>query len=264
MAQASKPLAVVTGASSGIGFQLAKQFAENGFALLVTAEDDGIIDAADKLRAFCNVEYAQIDLRTCDGVDELCKKIESCGCPVDSIAINAGVGVGGRFIETDLDEELDMIALNVNSSVHLAKHIVQKMITQGHGRILITSSIAAIMPTPYQTVYGATKAFLLSFAEGLRSELKDTGVTITALMPGATETNFFHRANLDDTKVGVAKKDDPTDVARDGFKALMDGKDHVVAHSVKTKMQGMMADIMPETAKAEMHRKQAEPGSATH
>jgi len=264
MAQANKPFAVVTGASSGIGFQLAKQFAENGFDLLVTAEDVGIIDAADKLRALCNVEYAQIDLRSCDGVDELCEKIASCGVPVDSIAINAGVGVGGRFIETDLDEELDMIALNVNSSVHLAKHMAQKMVMQGHGRILITSSLAAIMPIPYQTVYAATKAFLLSFAQGLRSELQDTGVTVTALMPGATETNFFHRAGLDDTKIGVAKKDDPADVAKDGFRALMDGKDHVLAHSIKTKMQGAMADILPETTKADMNRPQSEPGSARH
>jgi short-subunit dehydrogenase len=256
--------AVVTGASSGIGFELARKFSENGFDLLIVAEDAGIADAADKLRARADIDYLQLDLRIPGNVDKLYTAITEKNRPLDAIAINAGVGVGGRFIETDLEEEINMISLNVNSSVHLTKKIAKMMVGQGEGKILITSSIAAIMPTPFQAVYGATKAFLLSFAEALRSELKDTGVTVTALMPGATDTNFFRRANLENTKIGEAKKDDPADVARDGFEALMEGKDHVVAHSAKTRMQSIMADILPETAKAEMHRKMAEPGSARH
>jgi uncharacterized protein len=183
---------------------------------------------------------------------------------VDAIAINAGVGVGGDFARaTSLQAELDLINLNVTSSVHLAKRVVKDMVDRGQGRILFTSSIAATMPAPFEAVYGASKAFLLSFSEALGNELKGTGVTVTALMPGATETNFFHRAAMDDTKVGASQKDDPAEVARGGFEALMAGEDKVIAGSFKNKLQGGLGSrILPETVKAELHRKQAEPGSA--
>ena len=117
------------------------------------------------------------------------------------------------------------------------------------------------MPGPFEAVYAASKAFVQSFAEGLRNELKDTGVTVTTFLPGPTDTNFFHRANMDDTKAGTSKKDDPADVAMQGFEALMDGKDHVIAGSLKTKMQGAMTNLLPQTANAEQHRKLTEPGS---
>jgi len=256
-------LAVVTGASSGIGFELAKLFANHGYDLIVVAEDAAISSAAELLRSLGpSVESVQADLATQRGVEELWQRVQGAGRPVDAIAINAGVGVGGPFLETDLAAELNMINLNVTGAVHLAKLIVRGMAARNEGKILITSSIAAEMPAPFEAVYGATKAFLLSFSEALRNELKDTNITVTALQPGPTETNFFHRAGLDDTKVGADKKDDPADVARDGFEALMAGKDHVVAGSLKNKVQAAMAQVTPETMKAEQHRKLAEPGSA--
>jgi uncharacterized protein len=182
---------------------------------------------------------------------------------VDAIAINAGVGVGGDFArETDLKDELNLINLNVVSTVHLAKRIVKDMVANGKGRILFTSSIAALMPAPFEAVYAASKAFVHSFAEGIRNELKDTGVTVTSLMPGPTDTNFFDRAGMDDTKVAQDKKDDPSEVAKQGFEALMAGKDSVIAGSLKTKIMGMGSRFMPETVSAELHRQLSEPGSA--
>jgi short-subunit dehydrogenase len=260
----TKPLAVVTGASNGIGYELATQFAQHGFDLVVAAEDGGIAEAA---RAFeglgAGVESLQVDLATYDGVEQLYGRITASGRPVEALALNAGVGVGGDFARgTALKDELTLIALNVVSPVHLAKRVLPDMVAHGQGRVLFTSSIAATMPAPFEAVYGASKAFLLSFAEALRNELKDTGVTVTALMPGPTETNFFHRAGMDDTKVSASEKDDPAEVARQGFEALMAGKDKVIASSLKTKLQGAANELLPETAKAEAHRRLAEPGSA--
>jgi short-subunit dehydrogenase len=258
----ARQLAVVTGASSGIGLELAKQFAEHDFDLLIAAEDAGIQTAATTLRALgCEVEAIQVDLATKAGVDQLWRRMQANERPVEAVAINAGVGVGGPFVDTDLQAELKLIDLNVTSVVYLSKHVVRDMVSRGQGRILFTSSIAAEMPAPFEAVYGASKAFELSFAEALRNELKDTGVTITALQPGPTETNFFTRAGLEDTRVGQGKKDDPAEVARQGFEALMAGKDHVVAGSLKNKVQSALAQVTPETAKAAAHRKLAEPGS---
>jgi len=263
MENSSGQLAVVTGASSGIGLELAKLFAQNGYDLVIVAEDEAIESAADQLRSLGPmVESVQADLATEDGVEELWERIEEMGRPVDAIAINAGVGVGGPFLETDLEEEINLINLNVTGAVHLAKHVVQHMAERGEGKILFTSSIAADMPAPFEAVYGASKAFLLSFSEALRNELKDTNITVTALQPGPTDTNFFDRAGMQDTKVGADKKDDPADVARDGFEALMAGKDHVVAGSFKNKVQSTMAQVTPDKVTAEMHRKLSEPGSA--
>lgn len=260
----TRPLAVVTGASNGIGYELAKQFAQNGFDLLVTSTGPSINEAAiafEKLGA--QVETVEADLATYDGVETLYNKIKATGRSVDAIAINAGVGVGGDFArETDLKDELNLINLNVVSSVHLAKRVVKDMVDRHQGRILFTSSIAALMPGPFEAVYAASKAFLHSFSEALRNELKDTGVTVTSLMPGPTDTNFFHRARMDDTKAGADKKDDPAMVAKQGFEALMAGKDSIVAGSLKTKLQGTVSKVLPDTANAEQHRQLTEPGSA--
>jgi short-subunit dehydrogenase len=256
--------AVVTGASSGIGLELAKQFAEHGFDVLITAEDNGIDTAAREIQAIGPSAYpVQLDLAKPEGVEKLYATIESMGRPVDAIAINAGVGSGGDFARgTPLEADLSLIDLNVRSTVHLAKLIAKDMVARGHGRILFTSSIAATMPGTFNAVYNASKAFVQSFSQAIRNELKDTGVTVTALMPGATETNFFHRANMDDTKVGAGEKDDPADVARDGFEALMAGKDHVIAGSFMNKVQATMAHVLPDTVLADLHRRQAEPGTA--
>lgn len=260
----NRSLAVVTGASNGIGYELALQFAQNGFDLLVTATGSSINEAAVTLEELgAKVETVQADLATYDGVETLYNKIKATNRPVEAIAINAGVGVGGEFArETDLQSELNLINLNVVSSVHLAKRVVNDMVERGNGRILFTSSIAAIMPGPFEAVYAASKAFIHSFSEALRNELKDTGVTVTALMPGPTDTNFFHRAGMDDTLVGANQKDDPAVVAKQGFEALMKGKDHIIAGSLLTKIQGAVSQVLPDTVNAEQHRKLSEPGSA--
>jgi short-subunit dehydrogenase len=259
----TKPLAVVTGASSGIGFELAKQFATNGFDLVVAAEDDAISTAAGELADLgSEVCEVQVDLATDEGVDELYRRIRETGRPVDAVALNAGIGAGGAFAtDTDLHDELRLIDLNVRSTVHLAKHVVRDMVARDQGRLLFTSSIASTMPGSFQAVYNASKSFVQSFALALRNELKDTGVTVTSLMPGPTDTEFFERADMLDTKVGTDDKDDPADVAREGFEALMAGKEKVVSASMKTKLQGRGSRFIPDSAKAEMHRKMAEPGS---
>lgn len=258
----TRPLAVVTGASNGIGYELAKQFARNGFDLLVTSTGSTIDEAAKSFKVLgAKVETVQADLATYDGVEALYRHIQKTGRPVEAIAINAGVGVGGEFTKTDLHAEINLIELNVVSSVHLAKRIVKDMVDRGRGKILFTSSIAALMPGPFEAVYAASKAFLQSFSQALRNELKDTGVTVTALMPGPTDTNFFHRADMDDTKAGSGKKDDPAEVAKQGFEALMAGKDSIIGGSIATKIQGTASQILPDTVSAEMHRQLTEPGS---
>jgi short-subunit dehydrogenase len=263
MAKGSKGFAVVTGASSGIGRELARVFAENGYDLFVTSGSEKIETAVPEFEALgVEVSSTQADLSTYEGVEKLWQAIKATGRPVDAIAINAGIGVGGDFArETELEDELKLVQLNVTSVVHLAKRVLQDMVARGSGRVLVTSSIAGTMPTPLEAVYGASKAFELSFVQSLRAELKDTGVTITALQPGPTNTNFFHRAGMDDTKVGSEGKytNDPRDVARQGYEALMYGKDHIFAASMKTKMEGELGKFVPDSLKAEQHRKMAEP-----
>jgi uncharacterized protein len=262
----SRPLAVVTGASSGIGYELAKQFAQHGYDLVVAAEDRGIVEAVSAFESLgARVTSVQVDLAKAEGVERLYATLQQLGRPVDAIALNAGVGVGGDFVRhTELQAELNLIALNVTSSVHLAKRVLKDMVARGQGRVLFTSSIAATMPGPFEAVYSASKAFLLSFSESLRNELQDTGVTVTALMPGPTETNFFHRAGMDDTRVGASEKDSAEEVARQGFEALMAGKDKVVAGALSNKLMAAAAKVLPEPVTAAQHRKLSEPGSAHH
>jgi uncharacterized protein len=264
MTASHRPLAVVTGASSGIGLELARQFADNGFDLIIASEDADIAAAARELEpSGASVEAVQADLAKDSGVDELRRRIAAAGRPVEAVALNAGIGAGGAFAtDTDLHQELKIIDLNVRSTVHLAKHVVRDMVARDQGRILFTSSIASTMPGAFQAVYNASKSFVQSFALALRNELKDTNVTVTSLMPGPTETEFFERADMLDTKVGASDKDDPADVARDGFEALMDGKERVVASSASTKAQARASRLTPDAVKAEMHRRMAEPGSA--
>lgn len=259
----TRQFAVVTGASRGIGYELAKQFAQNGFDLLIAADSELVHQAAGDLEALgANVQPVQVNLAKHEGTHELLAAIDAAGRPVDAVAINAGVGVSGRFLETDLGEEMDMVRLNVLSVLHLVKYMAKQMAARGSGRILITSSIAGTMPTPYEAVYGATKAFDRALGQSIREELKDTGVTVTVLMPGATETNFFHRAGADDTKLGASEKDDPAEVAKDGFEALMAGKDHVVAGSLKNKFQAAAGYGLPDPMVAKFHADMSEPGSA--
>ena len=254
---------MVTGASSGIGYELAKQFAQNGFDLLVAAGSDDIHRAAQELQTDgADVTPIKVNLADHDGTHELIAAIESAGRPVDALALNAGFGLSGAFVETDLRTEMDMIRLNVMSVVHVAKYVIKDMVARRSGRVLITSSIAGTMPTPYEAIYGATKAFDRSFSQSIREELKDTGVTVTTLMPGATETNFFHRAGADDTKLGASEKDNPAEVAKEGFEALMAGKDHVVAGSAKNKLQAAAGYVLPDPLVAKAHAGMSKPGSA--
>jgi len=257
---AIKPLAVVTGASSGIGYELAKQFAQHGYDLVVAAEDARITQAARELEALgVSVDSVQVDLATYGGNEELYGKV--AGRPVDAAAINAGVGVAGEFVKTDLEAALNLIHLNCSSTVHLAKRLAAGMVQRGQGRLLFTASEVSVSPSPYQSVYAASKAFVYNFAQSLRGELKDTGVTVTAFMPGPTDTEFFERAGAEDTKVGQMNKDDPELVARQGFEALMAGEDRVNAGSLKTRIQGRVGEMLPDPASARAYGKMSEPGS---
>jgi short-subunit dehydrogenase len=259
----TRRLALVTGASSGIGRELATQFAEHDFDLIVAAEDEAIHAVADELEMLgVSAQAVQVDLAATDGVDALYRRVAAADRPLDAVALNAGIGAGGAFAtDTALDDELRLIDLNVRSTVHLTKHVVRDMVHRDRGRLLFTSSIAATMPGSHQAVYNASKSFVQSFALALRDELRDTNITVTALMPGPTDTEFFERADMLDTRVGAGKKDDPADVARDGFEALMAGDERVVSASLATKLQGRGSRLLPDSAKAAMHRKMAEPGS---
>jgi short-subunit dehydrogenase len=263
---AGKPLALVTGASSGIGLELAKQFAQHGFDLVVVAENPEIAQTASELSSFgAEVTPVQADLSTYEGVEQLCSETRGLGRPVEALALNAGVGSGGPFSATDLRKELEVIAVNVTSTVHLAKRIIPDMVSRGRGKVLITSSIASTQPGPYEAVYAATKAFDQSFAESIREELEDTGVTVTSLMPGVTRTNFFRRADMTDTRAGSDEKlqDDPAKVAEQGFTAMMDGEEKVVAGSPLNKVMAATARVTPDALKAKMHTALSEPGSGS-
>jgi short-subunit dehydrogenase len=258
----AKQFAIVTGASSGIGFSLAKELAARGYDLGICSSGERLSGAAKELRLLgVNVMEVQADLAAQDGVKQFWDQVQSLGRNIDVACINAGVGVGGLFAETDLDAELNSVYLNCVSTVQLAKYVVQHMLARNEGKMLFTASIAGEMVAPRQAVYAATKAFDLSFAHSLRYELRDTGISVTALQPGPTNTDFFHRAGMDSTQVGSEGKNEsqPDDVARQGIEALLSGKDHVYAASTKTKVEGMLASVTPGSVKGAMHEKMSKP-----
>ena len=260
MAKKSRPLAVVTGASAGIGYELAKLCAKDGFDLVIAADEKEIEKAADTLRAFdADVTSVFADLATIKGVDKLYDGIN--GRDVDALLANAGHGLGKGFLDQDFEEARHVVDTNITGTIYLIQKVGRDMRKRGTGRILITGSIAGFIPGTFQAVYNGTKAFIDSFSFALRAELKDTGVTVTCLMPGATETNFFERADMLDTKVGQGKKDDPADVARVGFDAMMRGDGDVVS-GWQNKLQSAIANVTPAAILAEQHRRMAEPGSA--
>jgi short-subunit dehydrogenase len=258
----SKPLAVVTGASSGIGFELAKCCAEEGYDLVVAADRAEIEEAAEEFRALgAKVATVLADLATLEGVDELYAETKRQRRPVEALLANAGHGLGHAFLDQDFAAARHVVDTNVTGTIYLIHKIGRDMRKRGAGRILITGSVAGFMPGSFQAVYNGTKAFIDSFSFALRNELKDSGVTVTCLMPGATDTDFFERAGMLDTKVGQGKKDDPAFVAKLGFDAMMKGEGDVVS-GWKNKLQTAMANVTPAARLAEQHRKLAEPGSA--
>ncbi|HEX2115555.1 MAG TPA: SDR family NAD(P)-dependent oxidoreductase [Alphaproteobacteria bacterium] len=262
MAKESRPLAIVTGASTGIGFELARCCVEDVYDAVIVADEPQIHDAAAKLRGSGrSVTAVEADLATIDGVDKLLAETKKLDRPVDALLANAGRGLGKAFLDQDFNDIRHVIDTNVTGTLYLIHKIARDMRARSHGRVLITGSIAGFMPGTYQAVYNATKAFLDSFSFALRHELKNSGVTVTCLMPGATETDFFERADLLDTKIGQSKKDDPADVARKGYKAMMNGEGDVVT-GWHNKLQSAIANVLPAGVTAEMHRSMAEPGSA--
>ena len=262
MATQSRPFAVVTGASSGIGLELAKCCAQGGFDVLVVADEAQIQVAAGDVASFgTRVEHLQADLSTQQGVDELYSAIG--GRPVAALLANAGRGLGRGFLEQDWRDIQRVIDTNVTGTLYLIQRIGRDMVAARSGRILITGSIAGFMPGTYQAVYNGTKALLDSFSFALRHEIKDSGVTVTCLMPGATETEFFERADMMDTKVGTDKKMSASDVAKVGYEAMMKGEGDVVA-GWQNKLQAAIAHIMPAGALANMHESMAKPGTAKH
>jgi short-subunit dehydrogenase len=256
----SRPLAIVTGASTGIGYELARCCAEDGFDLIVAADEPDIKKAAaDSAALGAKVDAVEADLATIEGVDKLYAVIG--GRQVDALLANAGRGLGKGFLDQDFDDVLRVVNTNSTGTIYLIQKVGRDMRARKRGRILTTGSIAGFIPGTYQAVYNASKAFLDSFSFALRAELKDSGVTVTCLMPGATETEFFARADMLDTAIGQGKKDDAADVARIGFKAMKNGEGDVVS-GWHNKLQSAIANITPASILAEQHRKKAAPGSA--
>ena len=259
MATTQRPLAVVTGASSGIGLELAKIAAERGYDLVICADDPAINFAKDEITADgVEITPVRADLSTQEGVDQLYASITRIGRPVDALLANAGIGLGHGFLDQEPAAWKRVIDTNVFGTLALIHRVGRDMRERNAGRILITGSIAGFMPGSFQAVYNGTKAFLDSFSFALRNELKETKITVTCLMPGATETEFFDRADMLDTSVGKAKKDDPAMVARVGFDAMLDGKGDVVA-GLKNKIITAVAAVTPASMLAEQHRHMAEP-----
>jgi short-subunit dehydrogenase len=253
------PLAVVTGASSGIGYELAKCCASEGFDLVVAADEARIRDAGRVFeRLGASVTALEADLATLEGVDRLYAAL--AGRPVDALLANAGRGLGKAFLDQEFGDVMRVVNTNITGTLSLVQKIGRDMRLRGAGRILITGSIAGFIPGTYQAVYNASKAFLDSFSFALRAELKDSGVTVTCLMPGATETDFFLRADMLDTRLAAGKKDDPADVARVGFEAMMRGEGDVVT-GWHNKLRSAIANITPAAVLAELHAKAAAPGS---
>jgi short-subunit dehydrogenase len=259
MSNQERLFAIVTGASSGIGYELAQCCAENGYDLLIAADEREIENAAIRLRTTgAAVQAIEVNLATSEGVDRLFTAAQ--GRPVDALLANAGRGLGGAFLDQDFDRVRHVIDTNITGTIYLVQKTARQMRDRRQGKVLITGSIAGLMPGTFQAVYNGTKAFLDSFSYALRAELKDSGVTVTCLMPGATETEFFERADMLDTKVGSEKKQPANEVAKLGFQAMMRGEGDVVT-GWSNKLRAAISHVVPSGVLAEQHRKMAAPGS---
>lgn len=253
--------ALITGATSGIGHELAKLFANDGYNLIIVArnEDELAATSAGFQQSGIQVTTIAKDLSKPAEAFALCEEVQGKGLQVDVLVNDAGQGLYGLFKDTDVQRELDIINLNIAAVVILTKHFLKEMTARKEGKILNLASIASKLPGPWQSVYHGTKAFVLSFTEAIRSELAGTGITVTALMPGATNTDFFNKAEMQDSKM-VQDKDslsNPADVAKDGYEALMAGDDKIVS-GFKNKMMILMSNISPDSmVAAQMNTMQA-------
>jgi short-subunit dehydrogenase len=252
--------ALITGGTSGIGKELAKLFAQDQYNLIIVARDQGELDsAATELGSNgIKVETISKDLSNMDEAFALCREIGNR--PIDVLVNDAGQGLYGLFKDNDIERELDIIHLNICATVIITKHFVQQMVARGEGKILNLGSVAGKLPGPWQAVYHATKAFVLSFTTAIREELKDSDVTLTALMPGVTDTDFFNKAGMNDSKAVQDKEAmaDPADVAKAGYEALMAGEDRVIA-GFKNKVQVNAANLMPDSTVAHTLYEQQKP-----
>jgi uncharacterized protein len=255
---------LITGGTEGIGYELAKLFAKDNYNLIIVARNQYELDTAEnELSQFgIQVFTSKKDLFNREDTLALCKELLEKGIEVNILVNNAGQGVYGLFQDTDLDRELDIIELNISATIILTKYLLQGMLLRNEGKILNLASIASKVPGPWQSVYHGTKAFVLSFSEALRSELKDTNITVTALMPGPTDTDFFNKADMTSSKE-VQDKDSlasPADVAKDGYRALMTGKDKIVS-GFKNKLKVGMSNMMSDSMNAEMMKEEQKPVS---
>ncbi|MEJ5976701.1 SDR family NAD(P)-dependent oxidoreductase [Novosphingobium sp. PS1R-30] len=253
--------AIITGASTGIGAELAKLAAKDGYDLLVVA-DTPFVDASAGLQGLgVDVQTLEVDLSTFEGVDQLLAAASDR--QVDLLCANAGHGLGHAFLEQAPSAWRHVIDTNVTGTLYLLQKILAPMVARNAGKVLVTGSIAGFIPGSFNAVYNGTKAFVDNFTDALRNEIKESeGVTLTTLMPGPVDTEFFARGDMMDTQVGQdPKKSDPADVAKDGYDAVMSGKASVVS-GWKNKLQQAVANVTPAAVLAEQHRKMAKPGSA--
>jgi short-subunit dehydrogenase len=256
----SRKLAIVTGASSGIGLELAKCAARDGYDLIVAA-DTPFVDAGPALKDLgVDVQTIEADLATRQGVEQLLAMI--AGRPVDVLVANAGQGLGGAWLNQSAEDWIHLVNTNVTGTLMLVQPILHRMVERGQGKVLITGSIAGHMAGAFNAIYNASKAFIDSFSAAINEEIRGSGVTVTCLKPGATETEFFERAHMEDTKIGQAKKDDPADVAKTGWEAMKSGEPSVI-YGMKNKLQVAGAEMMTDAMTAKMHRAQAEPGTGS-
>lgn len=258
--------ALITGGSSGIGLELAKVFAENGYNLILVARGEEAlarVSADLTLQYHVHVDTLVYDLSIEENVFELCKEVDRLGMRVDVLVNNAGQGLYGQFVETEIHAELGLVQLNISAYIILSKHFLKKMVARNEGRILNVASTAGKMPGPYQAVYHGTKAFVHSFSEAVRAEVHGSGVTITSLLPGATNTDFFHKADMERSKLLEQKLSDPEQVAKEGFEALMRGDDMVIP-GAKWKAQVAASNFTPDATLAKMVLKQQGPAATPH
>ncbi len=256
MTPSERPLTVVTGASTGIGRGLARALAEEGHDLVIAADEPRIEEAATELRA-AGVEVRAVvaDLSTREGVLDLADAAESLARPIEGLVLNAGIGVEGRFWETDVEDHLRLIGLNVAGAVHLAGLFLPAMVARGSGRVLVTSSIADAMAGPRMSTYNASKTFLTAWAEAVRQELDGTGVTLTTLKPGGTDTAFFERADMPDSKLAQSDNDDPDEVGREGVAAMLAGEAEVVSGPMSNKLMRAAAGALPDRLVGKAHER---------